>query len=122
MAESKDEDTQQLVQELANKIPSVTPDSPHYVPWYKLLMALSGLSKLVPKLRGALDDDSFSNIVLAITTALSKGASFRASPELGAFLVDTGVVDLLLSKVSYRQPIYIIVNFALYSWTQEVFH
>lgn len=73
---------------------SINNDNPHYLSWWNHLIRGATLI-----LREAKDDESLTDALFVLHSAINKNASFRTTPHLGTAFVDAGTIELLLLKV-----------------------
>lgn len=86
---------------VASKIDFSPDASAHYHTWYKLLLASTKILEKISQMKEADEENDFIFCISDFILALDMNASFRGTPELGAVLIDSGILELLFDKVIF---------------------
>lgn len=99
LVESDNNEITQLVRDILSQI-LLKEGDPHYNSWWKLYLATSGIKIIVEKIMGAREEANFIESVTSLSSSLeSSGESFSLSHDMGAFIIISGIIELLCSKV-----------------------
>lgn len=100
VVETDNNEITQLIRGILSQIPLKEGD-PHYDFWWKLSFALSGIKIIVQNIMDTAggDEANFIESVSSLSFSIDGVTPFLSSPHLGSFFVNSGIIELLCSKV-----------------------